>query len=277
MRANPDHAGNMFALTQELLDDIIFWMEDQNADGVIDVETGRLIHTKGEHAENGGSTEIRAGQDKVPDGYRKLPAWGPPDGFGIMEDFTASLQNPPARKKLAAALNRGKGVFRAFKDVLAEFPEVEKRWFAYKDEALKKAVYAWYAALCEDAGIEKIGVEPEETDELVDEDFHFSLKKENRKITIIAYNALDKQAGKIYAAEEGHNLVILELLVEEAFRGLGLGESLLKRLLAEHAGVVTIDLPAESGLFSRVLSRENFAPVMTRYQRPVPNTGARRE
>jgi hypothetical protein len=46
-----------------------------------------------------------------------------------MEKFTAGLNNPVARQELTAALNKNKGVFRAFRDVLEQYPEVEKIWF----------------------------------------------------------------------------------------------------------------------------------------------------
>ncbi|MDR2730070.1 MAG: GNAT family N-acetyltransferase, partial [Treponema sp.] len=58
-----------------------------------------------------------------------LPQWGPKDGYRLMEKFTAGLNNPVARQELTAALNKNKGVFRAFRDVLEQYPEVEKIWF----------------------------------------------------------------------------------------------------------------------------------------------------
>jgi GNAT superfamily N-acetyltransferase len=247
----------MFALTREAIDNIVFWMEDQNGLFVINARTGDVLSIDDED-ENG-----------VPeDDYVDLPEWEPTDGFGLMENFTASLKNPPAQKKLAAALNRGRGVFRAFKDSIAEFPEVEKKWFAYKEKELEKAVRVWYAGLCEEHGIQKIGEEPEETEELVKEDFQFLVEKEKKRVKIIARNALDKQAGKLFAKIGGGRLDVEELFVEETFRGLGLGEELLKKLLTEYEdATVTIDVPIESEAFSRVLLRENFTPQLTRFER----------
>jgi GNAT superfamily N-acetyltransferase len=247
----------MLALTSEVIDNIIFWMEDQSGSFVINIQTGDILNVDD------------APWDQVSgDDWVDLPEWGPANGFGIMENFTASLKNPPAQKTLAVALNRGKGVFRAFKDAIAEFPEVEKMWFAYKEKELKKTVRAWYAGLCEEHGIQKIGEEPEETEELINEDFQFAVEKEKKSVTIVVRNALDKQAGRILANISGKRLAVEELFVEEAFRGLGLGEELLKKLLAEYEDMtVTIDLPIESGAFSRVLLRENFTPQLTRFER----------
>jgi GNAT superfamily N-acetyltransferase len=248
----------MFQLTQELIDDIIFWMEAQNGDFVVDAEAGRVVNV--EELQGGEFDQAR---------YIDLPEWDSVDGFGLMEGFTASLKNPPAQKKLAAALNRGRGVFRAFKDVLAEFPHVEKIWFSYKDKELEKAVRVWYDGLCEEAGIQKIGEEPEETGELIDEDFFFAVDKEEARVSITALNALEIQAGKISAKIDGGALTIEELFVDESFRGLGLGEELLKKLLAEYEQAkITIDIPVESETFSRVLLRESFTPILTRFEKP---------
>jgi GNAT superfamily N-acetyltransferase len=253
----------MFALTNEAVGNIIFWMEDQNGSFVINVQTGDVL--------NAGDAK----GDQVPEGdYVDLPEWGPANGFGLMENFTASLKNPPAQKRLAAALNRGRGVFRAFKDAVAESPEVERMWFAYKEGVLEKTVRTWYAGLCEERGIQKIGEEPEETDELIKEDFQFTLQKREGSVTIIARNVLDKEAGRILAEIGGEKLAVKELFVEEAFRGLGLGEELLKKLIAEHEYMaVTIDLPIESEAFSRVLLREGFTPQLTRFERKKGGAG----
>jgi GNAT superfamily N-acetyltransferase len=224
---------------------------------VINVQTGDVLNADDVKDDDGSEGD-----------YVDLPEWGPANGFGLMENFTASLKNPPAQKRLSAALNRGRGVFRAFKDAIAEFPEVEKMWFAHKERALEKTVHTWYAGLCEERGIQKIGEEPEETDELIKEDFQFILQKGEKRVAIVARNVLDNEAGRILAEINGGKLAVKELFVEEAFRGLGLGEELLKKLIAEYEDMaVTIDLPVESEAFSRVLLRENFTPQLTRFER----------
>jgi GNAT superfamily N-acetyltransferase len=253
--------GFMFELTQELIDDIIFWMESQDGQYAVDVKTGGVVNLENldENSRDGAEAENR---------YADIPAWGPVDGFGLMENFTASLKNPPARKRLALALNQGRGVFRAFKDALAEFPPVEKLWFSYKEKELEKAVRLWYAGLREEAGIQKIGKEPEETDELITEDFLFTVEKKETGVLITASNPLAVQAGKISAKISGGALFIEELFVEEDFRGLGLGKGLLKKLLSEYERAkVTVDIPLKSEDFARVLLRENFTPVMTRFEK----------
>jgi ribosomal protein S18 acetylase RimI-like enzyme len=108
------------------------------------------------------------------------------------------------REELTSALSLGRGVFRAFKDTLGRHPEAEKLWFAYKDKEMKREIIRWYNGLREEWGIEKIGMEPEDTDDLVLEDFRFRpFRKED-----------------IFMAEELHRRYIEEaknkLIEEEA-------------------------------------------------------------
>jgi len=77
------------------------------------------------------------------------------------------------REELSSALSQGRGVFRAFKNVLGRHPEVEKLWYSFKDKEMKREVIRWYNGLREEWGLEQIGIEPEETDDLVTEDFSF--------------------------------------------------------------------------------------------------------
>ncbi|MDR3284901.1 MAG: GNAT family N-acetyltransferase, partial [Treponema sp.] len=59
------------------------------------------------------------------------------------------------------------------------------------------------------------------------------------------------------------------LEVKAEYRGLGLGEMLLTRLLeappVKEATHVVVELPAETGNFSRVLLRNSFVPFATSY------------
>jgi ribosomal protein S18 acetylase RimI-like enzyme len=68
----------------------------------------------------------------------------------------------------------GRGVFRAFKDSLKENKEIERLWFAYKEQRLRAVIVSWYNANREARGLAKLPAEPEETEELVMSDFSFS-------------------------------------------------------------------------------------------------------
>lgn len=154
-----------FELTGALLDDILFCMENQDGAFVLDSFEGIVVNSADDNFEKDDAADTGR--------FLSLPEWGPADGFRLMERFAAALHNPLAREELSAALDRGRGVFRAFKDALARFPEIEKRWFNYKAREMKREIIAWYNGLRESWGLELIGEEPEDIDALVLEDFRF--------------------------------------------------------------------------------------------------------
>ncbi|MBN2510091.1 MAG: GNAT family N-acetyltransferase [Spirochaetales bacterium] len=151
-----------FSLNPEISDQIIFAMENQNEYFVFDAKDGVVVSPDDD------SEELAAQNDGR---YYDLPSWEPSDGFLLMEKFVAGLRNPVYREQLKEALNSGHGVFRSFKDVLRQREDIQRLWYAFKDREMKNVVIEWYNSLCEIWGIEKIGPEPEETDELVLSDF----------------------------------------------------------------------------------------------------------
>lgn len=150
----------VFDLSEELINQIIFAMEDQNADCIFDASTGEIV-----------PNTVEADFNR----YYTLPEWNSVNGFRIMERFVSVLRNPLARQELRDVLFCGKGVFRNFKNVLKQYPEIERMWFSFKEKEIKQYILRWYNALCDAWGLEKLGEEPEETDELVYEDFSFRI------------------------------------------------------------------------------------------------------
>jgi GNAT superfamily N-acetyltransferase len=283
-----------FELTEVLMDDILFSMEDQDGDFYIDTKEGVVAGGEDSDEEDPEEEEYEEGR------YISLPEWDSSSGFRLMERFAASFHNPLIRDELTSALNRGRGVFRAFKNTLTQHPEVEKLWFLFKDREMKREIVSWYNALREEWGLEKIGMEPEDTDDLVLEDFRF---REFQESDLAAAGELHKictdaakEAGvrplngdaklpgdAVFVSESGggefvgfisagsiHSELHIEILeVKPEYRGLGIGEALLMHLLdtpkAREASRVFVDLPAGSKAFSRVLARGGFEPSLTRY------------
>jgi GNAT superfamily N-acetyltransferase len=287
-----------FDLTEALIDDILFSMEDQNGEFLLDTQGGMIVL----------NDEIPEGSDEKEDRYIGLPEWDSASGYQLMEHFTAALRNPVARDELNTALNRGRGVFRAFKDILSYYPEIEKRWFAYKEREMKRTIIRWYNGLREEWGLEKIGTEPEETEDLVLEDFRFRMaepadataaenlhricreeylkyvKENNPAAEIFLADlswsfpgdlALVAETGggdfAAYAAAAGAPPVlrVFALEVKPEYRGLGVGETLMARLLEKARegpfSRVAVDLPSTAEGFSRELLREAFKPYAVRY------------
>jgi GNAT superfamily N-acetyltransferase len=299
-----------FELTEALMDDILFSMEDQGNDFFVDTREGIVMGEMDDEFEE-------SPEDKAEDRYLSLPVWDSSSGYRLMERFAAGFRNPLLRDELTGALNRGKGVFRAFKNILSQHPEAEKLWFAFKEREMKKEILNWYNALREEWGLERIGLEPEETGDLVLEDFRFRGAEERdtgpatelHRQCLEEYRGLEGEEGGglvpesilreadalwrfpgdlalaaetgtgdfvayISASREGQVLRITALEVKHEYRGLGIGEALLSHLLARldnaSIGHILIDLPARAEGFSRVLLRESFKPYATRYCLYVP-------
>ena len=159
-----------FELTGALIDDILFAMEDQEGEFMLDTREGVVVGG----VEGLGNLDDASDNDvENSDRYIDLPEWDSASGFRLMERFAASLRNPIVRDELSSALNQGRGVFRAFKNVLGQHSEAEKLWFSYKRKEMRHEIIRWYNGLREEWGLEKIGVEPEDTGDLLLEDFRF--------------------------------------------------------------------------------------------------------
>ncbi len=141
----------MFELCEKVVEQIVFAMEDQERDSVVDLESGEVQPAEGHSGE----------------GYAKPPIWSSREGFKLMEDFLASVRQPSARRALSAALARGRGVFKAFKAALAENQELERAFRDFKIRAMRRTIAMWYDDLREARGLERLGPEPDDTDELV--------------------------------------------------------------------------------------------------------------
>ena len=170
-----------FPLTEELINQIIFAMEDQKHRFVVDCETGAMLREDELPAgvAPARSQEPKAGEEPgVLDGvpgqrppYLPIPTWGPAEGFHLMERFVLKLRNPIFAEMLREALSSGQGVFRRFKDMLRKNREIERLWFAFKDKEMKQVVQLWYEGERELAGLERLAAEEEPPLELVASDF----------------------------------------------------------------------------------------------------------
>ena len=293
-----------FELTDALIDEILFSMEDQNGEFCLDTVEGVVV---------GGvdGPDISRDDDDGEGGerYISLPEWDSASGFRLMEHFITQLRNPMVREELSSALGRGRGVFRAFKDTLGRYPEAEKLWFSFKEREMKLEIIRWYNGLREEWGLEKVGMEPEETEDLVLEDFRFRPFRREDLALVGELHRLCLEEHKRNAAEAGRSPSVqvnadgvLELPFEKAmiaetgggefagyiagilqdsifriqrlevmaeYRGLGVGETLLGQFLdsldPNEVMYVLFDLPSRTEGFSRVLSRESFRPYMVRY------------
>lgn len=171
-----------FELTGELMEQIIFAMENQKETFLLDSELPSIVPTET--------------KDKITGKYYELPLWEPSDGYRLMEQFALTLRNPVYRELLSSILHCGSGVFRKYKDALNQRPDIERLWFAFKEKEMKNRVSEWYNVLRLEWGLDAFDVEfngdysPVLTD--------FSIVRENGK-HLDLINAFDKEAyGELY-------------------------------------------------------------------------------
>lgn len=148
----------MFELNRELADQIIFAMEDQESEYMLDLETIEIVPTDEADPDNE--------QRFVP-----LPVWQSVDGYNLMERFIGTLHNPVYRDRLRAILDSGRGVFRQFKNAVKERPEIEQLWYRHKEREMRNLVAEWYADVCDYLGMDQIEPDFAETEDLVLSDF----------------------------------------------------------------------------------------------------------
>lgn len=146
----------LFELNDTILERIIFAMEDQTKSQAVDLRSGELAAKQEGEAAQGAASP---------------PEWTPADGFRLMESFCARVTTLEAKRALLKSLSHGKGVFKAFRQALASYPQEESRFREYKNTVLRRRIEVWMDDIREAQGFARMGPEPEEYEDLVDEEF----------------------------------------------------------------------------------------------------------
>ncbi len=285
-------------LSKELIDQIIFGMENQDSDFCFDLEKNIVLPSD------------QIDRDAPEDRFVSLPEWNSTMGFQLMERFATTLRNPIFRETLRECLSSGRGVFRKFKNALKDRPDIERLWFRFKEKEMRAHVYEWYNACREAYGLDPIEVgDADETEELVLSDFRIGTPVEADLRMLLdldgsaffeAYRELPEQVveelyrrsrpgtepepdeiivaetpkGEISAflwfeTEEldgDFRLVLLrQLYVMEEYRGLGLARTLIDRFVREaHDTNADFILTSTAGRFlgfDRTLRSLGFEPL----------------
>ncbi len=271
----------LFDLDPELMDQIIFGMENQDHEYILDA-TDRRVAPRGEIPHTNRTHE--------------LPEWSSANGYQLMERFVASLQNQPVKDVLRGILSSGHRVFRRFKDALHEHQTAERLFFAFKQREMGKTILAWYNDLRELDGLEPLASEDllDQTVDLLRSDVSvvvhgageipFPLEQVHRT-ALSEYSAIlaplqeDRVRAVLEArAADGSPIGMALLLVDEAtvavrgltvlpeFRGMGIGTLLVEEALfwAESKGLgpVEVPVPVANERFQRSMERRGFQPVL---------------
>lgn len=157
-------------LSDEVVDQIVFGMEDQEHSYYFDREKQIVIKINDVSEEKLQATSRR---------YVPIPEWRPVDGFYMMEQFVGSIKNPIYREELRDALKGGRGVFRRFKDFLKRHEPLERLWFNFKEGEMRRIVRRWYGRITDAEEMEKLGEEPEETEQLLLSDLAIEEREES--------------------------------------------------------------------------------------------------
>lgn len=164
-------------LTRELVDQIIFGMENQEDSFFLDLSKGLVL-------------DISRKEPGREDYQIPLPKWKPSDGFLVMDQFVSSLNNPIYKEDFKRILHSGRGVFRKFKDLIKEQPGMERHWYRFKHQEMQAIILKWLETYEDYLDLCHLGEEPEWLEELILTDFRLSEDNEEKLEEI---NNLDKQ------------------------------------------------------------------------------------
>ena len=143
------------------MDQVIFGMENQKEKMILDSETGLVL-----------PLSSLAEEELQEERYYQLPSWEPADGISADGRFCGGLCRIPYTGNGSGRSSMRDAVFfRGFKNVLKERPDLEKKWFLYKERYMKQRVKEWYSDLWGYWDALDAGEEPVEMDDLFLEEF----------------------------------------------------------------------------------------------------------
>ena len=171
-----------FNLTDSLVNQLLSALENQEKEFLVDAGSGELVE----------KTEGVTGDDEK---LYELPEWDSADGFKLREDFVSNLNSPVAHENLQEVLHSGRGVFKNFRNVIRDYPEVEKKWHIYRNKKMLEYINRWYNNLREVWGLEKLDYVSESDDSLIHDDFSFTAynSENDKKELLLEVNATFKE------------------------------------------------------------------------------------
>ncbi len=204
----------------------------------LDLETGEIIgisdeianylELEGEEIEPGLSVwmqeEIKKAR-QVEEGYRtryiRIPEEDSHEAYRDMEHFITTVRDDRLRDRLWRAIS-GRGAFRYFRDVLAEYPAERERWLVFSDRCSKKRILEWL----ESVGIELINpLELPEVPELATAEVEETDDKElleDLTLLLLYLSSWEEQSAPdltVRRAWKGYLFEVLDALEEKGYIG----------------------------------------------------------
>jgi GrpB-like predicted nucleotidyltransferase (UPF0157 family) len=128
---------------QELID--CYDDNDFDHEYFLNIETGDIVYdssyidvTDTEHLER--MEEVEDGFGEI---YFRVPKIDSHEGYISMEDFIDNVKVDRIKHELYKAISGNKGVFRRFKDVLSNYPDIQEQYYQFKNERNKEKVLEW--------------------------------------------------------------------------------------------------------------------------------------
>jgi hypothetical protein len=98
--------------------------------------------------EDGTVLKLPPGDQNLPtiqgqrDLYRPIEAVPSRIQYQWLDSYIKTVEDETLRERLQAAIN-GKGAFRRFKDILLTLPDERRRWFEFRDVAMRQRIIEW--------------------------------------------------------------------------------------------------------------------------------------
>ncbi len=255
-------------ITDEILDRIVYGMENQVEKLFLNPHNGMLV-----------SEEIDDDTTLIP-----MPAWGPVDGFRLMDMFVGSLPPSSFSRMLRNVLGSRSGVFRRFKNILAERPEMNNHWRRFKQREMRRIAIVWLNRWSDALVLENLHpAAPEDWEDVTAMDFTIRKASEDdidiitnwqvssaaeisRENSIVAMIPAGELVGfsSIYL-ETRNNLPVVNIrcpYVLPDYRGLGIGRLLVDRCVSDAVALGAVELiisiPDTGRLLHPWLERNGF-------------------
>ena len=192
----------LFQLTPEIIDLIIFGMENQSDEYYVDIKTGDVLSEPEAYEEYE--------DDYIDSNVIPVPDWLPSDGFQLMESFVASLHNPVHKESLRKVLSAGRGAFRNFKKTIKDDELLTQQWYLHKEKVMSSRVVEWYNLNSEILKYQDINENTDETENLILTDFIFSVNCSRWENIII-----EKSSESIRESLDEENSLLVEYLISK--------------------------------------------------------------
>ncbi len=76
--------------------------------------------------------------------YVQVPIADVHEAYDDMEDYIETVRGARLQEEIWEAI-RGRGAFRRFKELLADYPQERERWFKFQDERVRQRMLDWLA------------------------------------------------------------------------------------------------------------------------------------